>query len=101
MDENRKIKYISPMEAKIREINYSGTVSVNIRTSKIITCADGAKREVDVQMHMKKIMAKIPIMVGSSKCFLANMSKQQRVYHGECEYDHGGYFIVKGKERCL
>ncbi len=101
MDENRKIKYISPMEAKIREINYSGTVSVNIRTSKIITCADGIKREVDVQMHMKKIMAKIPIMVGSSKCFLANMSKQQRVYHGECEYDHGGYFIVKGKERCL
>merc|ERR1712023_395815 len=40
-------------------------------------------------------------MVGSSKCFLANMSKQQRVYRGECEYDHGGYFIVKGKERCL
>jgi DNA-directed RNA polymerase II subunit RPB2 len=101
MDENRKIKYISPLEAKIREINYSGTVSVNIRTSKIITCANGEKREVDVQIHMKKIIAKIPIMVGSSKCFLANKSKHQRIFHGECEYDNGGYFIVKGKERCL
>lgn len=101
MDENRKIRYISPFEAKVREINYSGTVSVNIKTSKLIQCSDGETREVDVEHHMKKVMAKIPIMVQSSKCFLAKKTKEEKIYHGECEYDHGGYFIIKGKERCL
>lgn len=40
-------------------------------------------------------------MVGSDWCSLARASKQTKIDHGECEYDEGGYFIVKGSEKVL
>ena len=101
IDENRKIKYISPQEARLREINYSGMISVNMKTSKIIQTATGEDVEIDVKYHLRKIIAKIPIMVQSSKCFLHNKSEKEKEYYGECPYDKGGYFIIKGKERVL
>ena len=101
IDENRKIRYISPHEARLREINYSGVVTVNIRTSKIVQTPSKEDVEVDVKMHLRKIIARIPIMVQSSKCFLANKTKKEKEFYGECPYDEGGYFIIKGKERVL
>lgn len=101
IDENRNIRYISPFEARLREINYSGTVFVNIRTSTIHCDENGNEHESNIQHHRKKIIAKIPIMVQSSKCFLHNKTKEEREYYGECGDDPGGYFIIKGKERVL
>lgn len=101
IDENRQIRYISPQEARLREINYSGVVSVNLKTSKIIQDSEGQEVEVDVKYHLRKIIAKIPIMVQSSKCFLHHKTKDEKEFYGECPYDEGGYFIIKGKERTL
>ena len=101
IDENRKIRYISPHEARLREINYSGAVSVNIKTSKIIKDSKNNDVEIDVKYHLRKIIAKIPIMVQSSKCFLHEKTKEEKEFFGECPYDEGGYFIIKGKERVL
>ena len=36
IDENRNLKYITPHEARVREINYSGNVSINIKTSDAV-----------------------------------------------------------------
>ena len=101
IDENRNIRYISPFEARLREINYSGTVFVNIRTSTIRYDENNNEHESNIQHHRKKIIAKIPIMVQSSKCFLHDKTKEEREYYGECGDDPGGYFIIKGKERVL
>jgi DNA-directed RNA polymerase II subunit RPB2 len=40
-------------------------------------------------------------MVGSFNCALVNMTAEERVRAGECEYDEGGYFIIKGGEKII
>jgi DNA-directed RNA polymerase II subunit RPB2 len=46
-------------------------------------------------------IGKIPVMVGSDWCYLAGASRQTKVANGECEFDEGGYFIVKGTEKVV
>ena len=40
-------------------------------------------------------------MLRSSKCYLSNMTPEERIRAGECEKDGGEYFIIKGNERAL
>ena len=39
------------------------------------------------------IVGRIPVMVKSDICWMSQAEK------GDCEFDHGGYFIVKGAEK--
>ena len=96
IDENRMLRYITPMEARMRDLNYSGTLFVNIKT-----CFLKNGKEHDIKYYERKIMAKIPMMVQSVKCNLYGLTKEEKEYKGECLYDSGGYFIIKGKERAL
>jgi DNA-directed RNA polymerase II subunit RPB2 len=41
------------------------------------------------------------MMVMSSMCNLYTLSEKERLESGECEFDHGGYFIIRGKERVI
>ena len=101
IDENRNLKYITPHEARVREINYSGNVSINIKTSIVKKDENETEKIYNVQHYLKKNIAKIPIMLQSSKCILYNKTKKEKQLLGECENDNGGYFIIKGKERVL
>ena len=47
------------------------------------------------------IIGRIPIMLRSSKCILTGKSPKQLAQLKECEYDPGGYFVVKGVERVI
>jgi len=40
-------------------------------------------------------------MVRSAYCSLRNMTAEERVSVGECEYDEGGYFVVNGGEKVI
>lgn len=40
-------------------------------------------------------------MVGSDWCYLSGASRQTKIENGECEFDEGGYFIVKGTEKVV
>jgi DNA-directed RNA polymerase II subunit RPB2 len=101
IDENREIRYIMPMEARFRDLNYSGCVFANIKTFFIKTNTDGTKTIHNQKVYLKKLMTKIPIMLQSSKCNLHEKTEEEKVKYGECKYDKGGYFIIKGKERVL
>jgi DNA-directed RNA polymerase III subunit RPC2 len=46
-------------------------------------------------------IGKIPIMLGSSKCVLNNLSHAQLATKHECPYDPRGYFVVKGTEKVM
>lgn len=39
------------------------------------------------------IVGRVPVMVNSDICWMSKVEK------GDCEFDHGGYFIVKGAEK--
>ena len=41
----------------------------------------------------------MPIMVKSQLCILNNLDDTKCSEFGECPYDQGGYFIIKGKEK--
>jgi len=102
IDENREIRYITPHEAIIRELTYSSPVSINIRTSHVKINEKGEEEEEkNIKEYFKVIIARIPIMVGTTQCNLYNKTNKQRQEAGECEFDEGGYFVIKGKERVL
>jgi DNA-directed RNA polymerase II subunit RPB2 len=100
LDENRIVRYIFPNEARIRELTYASPVLINIKTLWYKKCGDD--REVlEEKTHNRICIAKIPMMIGTSKCNLFTKTPLQKQEQGECQYDNGGYFIVKGKERVL
>lgn len=96
VDDNRLVKTITPNEARIRDLTYAAPVSVDVVINEY------SNGEVRSSKCIHKIpIARIPIMIGTSKCNLYNKTPEEIRAAGECRYDHGGYFIIKGKERVL
>ncbi len=97
IDDNRKIRYITPNECRLRDISYDSVLSVSIDEIKI----DKDGRVLEHKIHNKIPIARIPIMLRSCKCNLYNVRKDELIESGECMYDNGGYFIIRGNERVL
>ena len=98
IDENRNVRSIYPAEARMRELTYSSVVSVNIRVSRV---KPENGQEIENKEYFKVMIARIPMMLGTSKCNLYGKTVAQRLELGECHHDEGGYFIIRGKERVL
>ena len=73
--------------ALIRELTENSLVSSNkqVRTTTI----------------EKVLLGRFPIMVQSDYCVLAGLPPDVRHTMGECRNDHGGYFIIDGKEKTV
>lgn len=95
-DEKHIVKSLYPNEARDMDLSYDSPVFVNI--TETIETKD---KPIQVKNYRRVNIARIPIMLGSSKCNLISLSKQEKIKAGECEYDQGGYFILDGKERAL
>ena len=74
-------------EALIRELTEKSMVEPNkqVRTSTI----------------EKVFLGRFPIMVQSDYCVLSGLPSNVRHTMGECRNDHGGYFIIRGKEKTV
>jgi DNA-directed RNA polymerase III subunit RPC2 len=46
-------------------------------------------------------IGRMPIMLRSSNCVLANKTEKEMAQLQECPLDPGGYFIVKGVEKVI
>jgi DNA-directed RNA polymerase II subunit RPB2 len=101
IDEKRVVQYILPSEALIRDLTYSSVFSVNISTKHFTTDDDDTETIIEEKKHIKIPVARIPMMVGCSRCNLSVLSREQQIEKGQCPNDTGGYFIIKGKERVL
>jgi DNA-directed RNA polymerase beta subunit len=95
-DENRVLKYITPNEARLRDLTYDSPVFVDIKEE---FWEKGEK--VNQLNHPKVFIFRMPTMVRSSRCNLYGLSIKECMEQGECENDCGGYFIINGKERAL
>jgi len=102
LDENRTIRHIYPNEARLRDLTYSSVVSVDVEaemfrrdetTGEMVGCG--------VRQHPRMPICRLPIMVGSSACNLSDLTENDRLSKGECKFDRGGYFIIRGKERVI
>ena len=101
IEENRKIRAPTPAECLIRDISYLGILTVNIDTYIVKVLENGKRQILEHKIYKKHEIAKIPVMVGSSKCNLYGKNKDERVKLGQCLWDNGGYFIINGKERVI
>ncbi|MBI4895363.1 MAG: DNA-directed RNA polymerase subunit B [Candidatus Aenigmarchaeota archaeon] len=84
-------RFITPMEARVRDLTYSSPVFVEM--IPIINGVEQEPQEVEIM--------EMPIMVRSKLCQLSSMTPDQMVEEGEDPNDPGGYFIVNGTERVI
>ena len=96
IEEDRKVRLLYPLEARTKDLNYDSPIFVDIKETIEI---DGQKPEINLHERIK--IGRTPIMLRSEKCNLTSCTKKERISNGECEWDSGGYFIIKGKERVL
>jgi len=87
---NRTVIPLFPNEARQRNISYEGTIYASLKIINLET------RHASV--HEQIPLGKIPVMLHSNIC---NLNRVNGVENYECSKDHGGYFIIKGKERVL
>lgn len=107
VDENRIFRKTTPIEARFKDFTYEGNLLVDIH----IDVLTDDNVIVDSEIIRKFQLAKIPIMLGSNRCILADKivnpqheTLSSDVYndnYGECFFEPGGYFIIRGKERVL
>jgi DNA-directed RNA polymerase II subunit RPB2 len=99
-DEGRTLNYLTPYEARVRDITYDAPVFVDIKEEFWEKKGD-VMEKVNQLLHPKVFLLRLPVMVRSSRCNLYGLSAHECIEKGECENDPGGYFIVNGKERAL
>ena len=85
-----------PQEARLRNITYSAPVFMEM---SIVRGGDEEPETVVDSTETK--VGRMPIMVGSDKCNIADFSDEELIEIGEDPADPGGYFIVNGSERVL
>lgn len=98
IEEDRTIRKILPSEARQRDLTYDVPIYVNI-LEKIEY--EDKNIETEIYEHKRIIIGRTPIMLLSDKCNLKHLNKSEKIKAGETDNDHGGYFLIKGKERVL
>jgi DNA-directed RNA polymerase beta subunit len=94
--EDRNLNLIFPNKARNEDLTYESPIYVDITET-----IEENDKVVEENFHKRIIIGKTPIMLRSSICNLSNVTEKERIKLGECEFDQGGYFIIKGKERVL
>ncbi|KAI8905932.1 hypothetical protein EDD86DRAFT_211135 [Gorgonomyces haynaldii] len=82
---------LTPQECRLRDLTYSGVITVDIeytRNKTIVT-----KKNLEI--------ARMPIMLRSSKCVLSQKTPDEMVELKECPLDPGGYFVIRGVEKVI
>jgi DNA-directed RNA polymerase beta subunit/intein/homing endonuclease len=95
-EDTRVLRGFFPAEARQRDLTYDSPIYATVTETLEI---DG--KEPETNQHVRVVLGRIPIMLRSSKCYLTDMTPEERIQAGECKHDQGGYFLIRGKERVL
>ncbi|WMV43236.1 hypothetical protein MTR67_036621 [Solanum verrucosum] len=91
-----------PRHARLQNMTYSARIIVetHVFTKKLVRSdkfKTGVEQFVDKECVMEDkrdvFIGRIPVMVNSELCWMSGADRP------DCEFDHGGYFIVKGAEK--
>uniref|UniRef100_A0A2C9UBB0 DNA-directed RNA polymerase n=1 Tax=Manihot esculenta TaxID=3983 RepID=A0A2C9UBB0_MANES len=95
-----------PRHARLQNMTYSARMKVNVTvevyTQKVVSSDEfrtGKDHFVDKVVLSTDsrdiIIGRMPVMVKSDLCWMQTVEK------GDCDFDHGGYFLIKGAEKVL
>jgi DNA-directed RNA polymerase II subunit RPB2 len=92
-----------PNQARLRNLTYSAPLYCDVTlTSVVIRDAESGDEDVVPYPSMRVFIGRIPIMLRSSFCLLAQCQSDKDYNDvGECHVDQGGYFVVNGSEKVL
>lgn len=82
---------INPQECRLRDTTYAAPIQVDF---EYVRGRQRVKRR-------GVAIGRMPVMLRSSKCALANKSPAEMTVLNECPLDPGGYFIVNGTEKVI
>lgn len=93
-----------PRHARLQNMTYSARMKVNIdvqvytqklvRSDKFKTGKDQfVDREILSEENRDIFFGRIPVMVKSDLCYMKGAE------NADCDFDHGGYFLIKGAEK--
>ncbi|PLB41524.1 DNA-directed RNA polymerase III core subunit RET1 [Aspergillus candidus] len=82
---------INPQECRLRDTTYAAPIQVDF---EYVRGRQRVKRR-------GVAIGRMPVMLRSSKCALANKSPTEMTVLNECPLDPGGYFIVNGTEKVI
>ena len=103
-DDDRE-HYMFPNEARLRNMTYGTTIHYDVDVVfKIAEPAEsgiGTEIKVTTATLERILLGRFPIMIQSNLCILHGLESNARFYMGECKNDHGGYFIIDGKEKTV
>ena len=89
--------YMYPNIARLNGYTYASCIYCNIG----VIFRDNEKGETTIKNFEKVNIGLMPIMVKSKLCVLNGLDSIRLSELGECPYDQGGYFIIKGKEKIV
>ena len=99
--------FMYPNEARLRNMTYGATIHIDVDVviefpnTQPNAASEGRPFETMAYTLPRVYLGRFPIMVHSDLCILKGLSSQVRFYAGECRNDHGGYFIINGKEKVV
>ena len=90
-----KQTYMYPNIARLKGYTYASCIFSNIGIEFI----DNVVGKKTIKNFPKVNIGLLPIMVKSRNCILNGLDDIKLTELGECPYDQGGYFIIRGKEK--
>lgn len=84
-------KDTTPHECRLRDMTYSAPIYVDIEYTR-------TNQRV---IRNNLLIGRMPIMLRSSNCVLANKTEFELSKVNECPHDPGGYFVVRGTEKVI
>ena len=93
-------KQMYPNEARLKNLNYSLSISCDIEIQFRINDG-GTYRNMEKKVFERINIGKIPVMLHSNFCVLSTLPKNVLQEVGECPFEQGGYFVIKGKEKVI
>jgi DNA-directed RNA polymerase II subunit RPB2 len=101
-ENNGSIHLMFPQEARSRHFTYASTMTIDINIEYIIRSGENLNNTKTVYHKLPNIIiGKLPIMLKSDICVLKQYKHLDNSNTGECKYDAGGYFIIKGSEKTV
>ncbi|XP_047325523.1 DNA-directed RNA polymerases IV and V subunit 2-like [Impatiens glandulifera] len=102
----REFLDLFPRHARLQNMTYASRMRVDVHievyTSRVVKsdkCKTGKEQCLDKHIQFqddKEItIGRLPVMVRSKLCWMNGAEK------GDCDFDYGGYFIVKGAEKAF